>query len=281
MLSVVDFSKFYSRISKDALEDFWERYEDVSFLLNDEINENDYIVVKYVNYFNSEGRTISYEAVEQEIKNYISEDNYHSIKNCDNLWYCLEYFYSTNKKYNQTNVFSSLDYEWQDTYAVFVSKVKDKLLADGLSSSEATHQQLDEACQYVYDMYVGQTPMIRLGDDEGELVVHIDIPESKNVDDIKVSWEGEGYRAYINDWYEMDNVGDWSINGLEPATTLEDGKIYYARVRMQLVLPYYASVESKLPLVSIDGVIYEEVKTSVRGNDTVYADIWVIPGKDN
>lgn len=279
--SIVTFSGTYSHIKKETMEEFWERYEDVSFLLNDEINENDYIVVKYVNYFNSEGRTISYEVVEQEIKNYISEDNYHSIKNCDNLWYCLEYFYSTNKKYNQTNVFSSLDYEWQDTYAVFVSKVKDKLLVDGLSSSEATHQQLDEACQYVYDMYVGQTPMIRLGDDEGELVVHIDIPESKNVDDIKVSWEGEGYRAYINDWYEMDNVGDWSINGLEPATTLEDGKIYYACVRMQLVLPYYASEESKLPLVSIDGVICEDVKTSVRGNDTVYADIWVIPGKDN
>lgn len=279
--SIVTFSGDYSHIKKETMEEFWERYEDIRYLLNEEINESDYIAVKYVNYFNPEGRTISYEAVEQEIKNYIAEDNYHSIKNCDNLWYCLEYFYSTNKKYNQTNVFSSLDYEWQDTYAVFVSKVKDKLLVDGLSSSEATHQQLDEACQYVYDMYVGQTPMVRLGDDEGELVVHIDMPESKNADEIKVTWEGEGYRAYINDWYEMDNVGDWSINGLEPATSLEDGKIYYACVRMQLVLPYYASEESKLPLVSIDGVICEDVKTSVRGNDTVYADIWVIPGKDN
>ncbi len=281
IFSMVSFGSCYSDVKPQTVEKFWERYDDVSYLLNDEINEGDYIAVKYVNYFNPEGRTISYEAVEQEIKNYISEDNYHSIKNCDNLWYCLEYIYSTNRKYNQTNVFSSLGYEWQDTYTVFVSKVTEKLFIDGIASSEATHQQLDEACQYIYEVYTGQVPMVRLGDDEGEFVVHIDIPESKNVDDIKVSWEGEGYQAYINDWYEMDNVGDWSINGLEPATTLEDGKIYYARVRMQLTLPYYASEESKLPLVSIDGVICEDVDTSVRGKDTVYADIWVIPGKDN
>ncbi len=279
--SIVTFSGDYSHIKKETMEEFWERYEDVSYLLNDEINESDYIAVKYVNYFNPEGRTISYEAVEQEIKNYIAEDNYHSIKNCDNLWYCLEYIYSTNKKYNQTNVFSSLGYEWQDTYTAFVSNVTEKLFIDGIASSEATHQQLDEACQYIYDLYTGQTPMVCLGDDEGELVVHIDMPESKNVDDIKVTWEGEGYCAYINDWYEMDNVGDWSINGLEPATTLENGKIYYARVRMQLTLPYYALEEPEAPLVSIDGVTCEDIETYARGKDNVYADIWVIPGKDN
>lgn len=280
--SIVSFSGDYSHIKKETMEEFWERYDDVSYLLNDEINEGDYIAVKYVNYFNPEGRTISYEAVEQEIKNYISEDNYHSIKNCDNLWYCLEYIYSTNKKYNQTNnVFSSLESKWQDVYIQFVSKVKDKLFVDGIASSEATHQQLDEACQYIYDVYTDQTSMVRLGDDAGELVVHIDMPVSKNVDEIKVTSEGEGYCAYINDWYEMDNVGDWSINGLEPATILEDGKIYYARVRIKLALPYYASEESRLPLVSIDGVICEAVNTSARGKDSVYADIWVIPGKDN
>lgn len=281
---VAAFVSAYSYIKGETVEEYRERYVDTrSDLLYEEGEHSGYILVNYINYFNPEGREFDYDTLKQEIESFTDETKDFSLNGWDNLWYCLEYLHFPKESYGTANQFSSLGYGEKGAPYAFVIHVENKLNVDGIAPEEATREQLDEACQYIYDIYASQTPLVHLGDDEGELVVNIDIPESGNVEDIKISWEGEGYCVYTHDWYLVEAVGDdpYHANDREAATTLKDGQLYFLRVRMKLALPYYASEEQEEPLVRIEGVKCEDMKTSVFQYDTVTADIWVIPGQDN
>lgn len=284
VIEVVAFAQIHSKLKPMVMEDYRYRYKyskTQSELMDQEINHRDYIICKYVNYFNPEGRQIDYETLKQEMESYKHDEASFNLYGWDNLWYCLEYLHYPKESYGTENVFSTINYGQEQPYDAFVVCVENKLQLDGIEPSEANEEQLDEACQYVYDIYTSQTPMVCLGDDEGELVIHFDVPESGNVDDITISWDGEGYWAYANNWYKVANVGDSYTKGTEPAITLEDGNIYYVRVRMKLAMPYYADEETGAPLVSVDGVNCVKIKTSEHSKDTVTAEIWVIPGQDN
>jgi len=137
---------------------------------------------------------------------------------------------------------------------------------------------MDEACKYVYDLYINQVQPVIIGDDE-EISVNITIPKNGNVDEVTVTCDSDAYYGYIKEWYQVDVIGQEPEKDAESVDKLEDGKTYYAIVRMPFVLPYYAYDDANV-VTNISGVNSQKIDVKAY-NDIVTVDIWVIPGSEN
>ena len=266
------FAVGYSSTWKDKYEGFKREYakNDYGFI-DQEYEYEKYLRLQFVNYFNPEGKTFTYEELEKSIDNYNSgQGSWYT------LWYCSEfvglYGYDSETDIN----FSSYGYS-KGAHYNFANFACDKLRTAGIEPSEATHEQIDEACKYVYDVYVNQEPVEIIGEAEGDIVINMELPDDGDVNDVVLTGDGKRYGAYALSWYEVSSIGQGAAKGAEPATVFENGKVYAVTVNVALVLPYFCYEDAK---VEITGTKYEKMEVSSY-RDTVSITLWVIPGNDN
>lgn len=221
-------------------------------LADEEITYVDYIRLQYANYFSPEGEYFTIEEFEEAVKNYNSgEGSWYA------LWYVLdsrgcEMFYDYETDANG----------WQ-YYARCVTR---ELEAKGIDPEVATYEELDEACKYVYDVFVTQTEKTCIGDDEGEIVIHVELPESNNPDDVVLTYEGEGYYAVIDEWYKVDDKDEDILDRNDPAESFEEGCMYKALVYVYTKVSYsFINTSEKIyidyegaKLASDSGVDFDE-----------------------
>lgn len=274
---VAVFAHAYDYIYEASYKEFREYCSDEDYgFLQGELDYRDYVRLQFVNYFNQDGEHFTYDELKESIENYQSDSGSWYA-----LWYCNGYVDRTVEYINNNRFTFQINFNGYGYYDAphkgFLNFVTNQLQVNGISPSKATYEQLDEACEYVYETYINKTPPVVLGDDEGEIVVHITIPEDGNVEQVQVTWENEGYYAFVSDWYQVSEVGQGYSKDAEPVQVLEKGKLYYTKVYYNFALPY---VRSDIPAVQLDvigGQLVNEGNLGVKEP----IDIWVIPGSTN
>lgn len=265
------FAVNYRKTWDDNYETFRAVYadKDYGFIGEEEEYEN-YLRLQYVNYFNPEGKTFTYEELKKSIDNYNSKEG-----SWYTLWYCCECMGENENDSAIDASFSS--YGYGNNSRNFMNFVNRKLKSSGIRPSEATFEQIDEACKYIYDVYVNQTPMEIIGDIKGDIVIDVAIPEDGDVNGVVVTGDGKRYGGNIPSWYEVSSIGQKSVSGADQATVLEAGKVYVATINVSLALPYFCHEDAK---VDITGIDYEKVEVSSY-RDAISIAIWIIPGNNN
>lgn len=271
----VMFSAKYTDLYDTAYQEYKEHYinNDCAFL-DGEFDYQDYILLQYVNYYNEDGKQFTIEELEEAINNF--NDNSGSWYT---LWYCIECIDNIDQRYTAlSNQINYTDYgRSEEPHYGFYNHVKYKLRMDGILPWEASYEELEEACKYVYETHVNQVPRIELGDEEGEIIIGVNIPDSGNVDEVEMTWETEGYYAFTSDWYEVSEVGVANSKDAEPVQVLEEGKIYYTSIYYHFVIPYVGS-DSQIVQLNVSG---GTLLNSDDLNDEDPIDIWVMPGNAN
>lgn len=265
------FVHIYIFIHNESYREYKKDYELNSYsFLGGEPDYKDYVRLQFVNYFNQDGEHFTYEELVESIGNFNNDSGSWYA-----LWYCINFVNDSSRpSYNAMNF---RDYGYDDApYKGYLNFVQNQLRVDGISPNEATYEELDAACKQVYEVYTQKTPVVVLGDDDGEIVIHINIPESGDTDAVEVTWENQGYYANVTDWYEVSAVGEGYSQGAEPVEELEDGKIYYTNVYYNFALPYIGSDMQSVQLDVEGGQLLND-KLSYREP----IDIWVTPGSAN
>lgn len=224
MLSV-NFLEKYKDLWNDteykAISSMW-RYD--SDELVDEITYEDYIKLQYANYYNPEGEYFTIEEFEEAVNNY---------NNDKGSWYALWYVLDSRG----CEMF--YDYDMDDNgWNCYVKYVTRELEAKGIDPETATYEELDEACKYVYDVFAAQTEKTCIGDDEGEIVIHVELPENNNPNDVVLTYKGEGYYAVINEWYKVDDKDESVLGRDDPVENFEEGCMYKALVYVYTRVSY-------------------------------------------
>ncbi|MBQ9936583.1 MAG: hypothetical protein IJO70_12110 [Lachnospiraceae bacterium] len=265
------FIHIYNSINNESYREYKKDYELNSYaFLGGEPDYKDYVRLQFVNYFNQDGEHFTYEELEESIDNF-----YNDSGSWYALWYCISFVDDSRRpRYNAMNFRA---YGYNDApHKGYLNFVQNQLIADGINPAETTHEELDAACKQVYEVYTQKTPVIVLGDDDGEIVIHINIPESGDVDEVEVTWENQGYYAYVTYWYEVSAVGQGQSKDAEPVEVLEEGKIYYTNVYYNFAIPY---VSSDMPTVQLDVTGGKLLNDKLSYREPV--DIWVTPGSTN
>lgn len=273
LVAVAAFVVFSNNQWDKSYDSYKTRYwEDDYQLMDEKYVDKRYFYVQFVNLFNTDGKNFTLEELNKSIENFESDKG-----SWYTLWYFNEYLYDLENSEGMDVCFSSYGYSKRHN-TNFANLAIDKLNRDGIELKDATTAQMDEACKYVYDLYINQTPSVIIGDDE-EISVNITIPENGNVEEVTVICDSDAYYGYIKEWYQVDVIGQEPEKDAESVDKLEDGKTYYAIVRMPFVLPYYAYEDANV-VTNINGVKSQKVDVKAY-IDLVTIDIWVIPGSEN
>lgn len=240
-----------------------------SKLVDDEITYEDYVRLQYANYFNPEGKHFSIEEFEQAVKNYNSGEG---------SWYALWYVWDSR------GCVTFYDYDFEDSYWDFYIKyVTRELEVIGIAPEAATYQELDTACKTVYDVYASQVVKTYLGDEESEIVINIEVPESGKAEDVKISCQSEGYYAVVDEWYKVADKGEKTSDRDDAAEILEKGCIYKASIQIYTRIGYsfipmndsnYIKVEYNGATTVHDNGINNGIKFD--GADYIYDQIYIV-----
>ncbi len=251
----------------EQYEKYCEGYEDEIWgLLDNDEHTLQYTRLQFVNYFNPDGKSFTYEELEESIDNF--EDRTGSWYT---LWYCIEYL---NDEYSwELNQVSFGDYDYSSNpikgYWVYVCRY---LVLKDVDVYAASDEQLDEVCLYVYECITNQVPIELIGEDGEELVFEITIPSSGSTDDVSVHVDSDKYYPLTMLWYEASYAGD-EARASEPVDEIKEGNMYKVRLESYCGMPYAFSKEAK---VIVNGVDYELLEVEVEyDNLTVY--LWLIP----
>ncbi|MBE5954484.1 MAG: hypothetical protein E7257_10115 [Lachnospiraceae bacterium] len=265
------FVHIYIFIHNESYREYKKDYELNSYsFLGAEPDYKDYVRLQFVNYFNQDGEHFSYEELEESIDNFNSDSG-----SWYTLWYCISFVNDSRRP--SYNIMNFRDYGYGDApHKGYLNFVQNQLRADGINPNEATHEELDAACKQVYEVYTGKAPVVVLGDQDGEIVIHINIPENGDVDEVEVTWENQGYYVNVTNWYEVSAVGQGQSKDAEPVEVLEEGKIYYTNVYYNFAIPY---VSSDMPTVQLDVTGGKLLNDKLSYREPV--DIWVAPGNAN
>ena len=195
-----------------------------SELVDEEITYEDYVKLQYANYFNPEGKHFSIEEFEQAVKNYHSGEG---------SWYALWYVWDSR------GCVAFYDYDEEDFYwDSYIKYVTRELEVMDIKPEDATYQELETACKTVYDVYASQIVETTLGDEDGEIVINVEVPESGKVEDVKISSQSEGYYAVVGDWYKVADKDEKIFDREDAAEVLEKGCMYVAPIKIYTRIGY-------------------------------------------
>lgn len=247
------FAEKYQRVWNKTYNAICEHMETWGDGLSDEeITYVDYIKLQHANYFHPEGKTFTVEEFEDAVRNYNSGEG---------SWYVLWYVWDS-RTYSS---FWEYDYEENIGWHAYVKFVVRELEAKGIEPKIATYEEMDVACQYVYEVQQSQVERTIIGDEKGEIVINIEIPESNNPEDIIFTYEGEGYYAVIDEWYEVEDE-DEKIYGREDiVTTFEPGCVYKARVNIYPRISYLYAND------------YDDIYVEYTGVGVITDDEYIMP----
>lgn len=213
--------KVWNKTYNAICEQMEERGDGIS---DEEITYEDYMKLQYANLFNPKGEYFTIEEFEQAIENYHSGEG---------SWYALWYVWDSRSCANFWE-YDYHDYIWH----AYVKYVVRELEAKGIEPETATYEEIDVACRYVYEVQQSQVERTIIGEEKGEIVINLEIPENNNPEDIILTYAGEGYYAVINDWYEVEDENE-KIHGREDAvTSFEPGCMYKARISIYPRISY-------------------------------------------
>ncbi len=271
LLVVISFSKTYSSVYKDVYQEYKQSYANLRYSLDSEdYDKQNYVRLTFINYFNPDGENITLEELKESVENYNNDSG-----SWYELWYCMNYL--KDIRYLYTGDINFSDYGWsEDPDKAYLNYVILQLKANGIPSlSSASYEEIDVACEQVYEVYANQYPIVWLGDEEGEVVLNLDMANSNNIEDWTISGKDNNCLVEIGKCYEVKSVGDTEI-GKTSVTQLEDGKIYHLTLYMDIPIPYKTVEE---PQVEINGIEYEDIQI-VGKSDYIRVTLWIITGND-
>lgn len=244
-----------------AIEIFRDSYDDS---IKDSISS--YIGLWYVNLFNDRGRTYTIEELDEAFydreisgdKSYYRRENWPVIGEINSDLEAIEKSYDLS---------SYAYFEEENDYMIFCRLVSHRLSCLGqknLSMGEITnHDEIEAACQYVYDLITSGKPMEELGTAGEEIKINFS-------QDIKAGTKGfyametdyENTYANVIRWEKVAFVG--SDNGIEryyshtdsSDFTFEDGCVYKAVIEVCPEVTYYFNEDMKALIKDLDGDSY-------------------------
>lgn len=248
---------------KDKFEYFVEYWEDklrYSFgsLENMSENNNLYIKVWFVNHFNDEGEEYKQEELAEAAQNF-------QTRNGDS-WYRLQQFCDSYWVIDREHSFDKYDFE--EYYSatdgdggIFLACVGRRLKNTGIEFEEAGKEDIDTACQYVYDIFNADEELKTITDVSFALAEPV--PGEKPEYDVTLALDN-GYAARIYKWARVSYVG--SANPIESLTpendkTFEDNSVYMAEVEVTHDVDYV--IDEHNVNVELPGVNYKS--DDVRG----------------
>lgn len=268
VVAIIIFSNMYKWIYDKSYQEYKEYYTKHSYSLLSEGNEKEnYIRIKFVNYFNIDGVNITFDGFTESVNN-IKDDSGSWYE----LWYCRNFLEEI--KYTGLGDINFSSYGWEEKPDVaYLWYVKTQLSINGVSGlASASYEEIDEACQQVYEIYANQYPIEFMGDEAGEVVLNIDTADSNNIEDWSISNNDNRYYGSIGTCRETSNLGDTGY-GNDSVTELKNGKMYALSLCAYLPLPYMSADE---PQVTINGIDYKDIRIS-DGKDSIDITIWIIP----
>ncbi len=248
---------------------------------NDELIELDnysYIYLQFVNMFNTEGKKYTLDELEAAIEDYENGGDQWYV-----LWDVCDMHQETDGYGSEIGRYELHAYVGFDDFGVdksdkrlsFGLLVREELSRRGIKTEHATHEEIDEVCQYVYDLYHSGQPMTIIGDEPGEVKVTVEAADSMHEDDVKCTSEGEGYYASIGLWYEAPNVDDYIYYSYDDhVEQLESGKIYKTTIDLYGYMNYWMDEDMKIEVEGVNCSILK-VQPSIYGGYHKEVDVWI------
>ncbi|MBE5944254.1 MAG: hypothetical protein E7258_04980 [Lachnospiraceae bacterium] len=242
---------------------FWETNGIINLHRDGSIMEDEdaYIGIKYVNLYNERGRIYTPEEMDEAIynlKEYGGNDHY-----CGDSWYAIVEFNADVEAIEEKNDFSQYSYKDEvdpdyDIYRWLVQRRLDMLGQRGFLSDGFDQEEVDAACEYVYDMLKEGKPIEELGASGEEITITF-------TEDIKAGTKGfynvdvdyEKTYANISGWSRVAYGGsDVSIEAYQPYRdsdfTFEEGCVYRAKINIYPELTYCFNKDMKIEVKGID-----------------------------
>lgn len=261
---------YYAEGLRDNWDEQYEKYceayeNEVWGLLRNDEHTLQYTRLQFVNHFNPDGKSFTYEELEESITNFKA-----GTGSWYTLWYCIEYLNNEFSWVSDQVSFGDYDYSSNPIKGYWVYVCRYLVLKD-VDVYAASDEQLDEACLYVYECITNQVPIELIGEDGEELVFEITIPSGGSTDDVSVRVDSDKYYPSTMLWFEAAYAGDEARDS-EPVDEIKEGTLYKVRLESYCGMPYAFSKDAK---VIVNGVDYEMFEVEVEyDNLTVY--LWLI-----
>lgn len=266
-----NFTNYCNHIARDAgFADYNGDY--------DELDNYSYIYLQYVNMFNVKGKSYTLDELEAAIEDYENGgDQWYVLWDvCDMHWETYGYGSGTGRYELYAYVgFEDFGVDKGDKRLSFGLLVREELSRRGIKTEQATHEEIDEVCQYVYDLYHSGQPMTIIGDEPGEVKVTVEVADSMLEDDVECTSEGDGYYASIGLWYEAPDVDEYYYYSYDDhVDELESGKIYKTTIDLYGYMNYWMAGDIKLEVEGVNCTILK-VQPSIYGGYHKEVDVWI------
>ncbi len=253
-------------------------------------DEYSYVAMQYVNLYNERGRIYTPEEIDEAIYNlveYGGNDHYSG-----DSWYVLVEFMDDIEALEEKNDFSHYSYKDEvspdyDIYRWLVHRRLDMLGQRGLLRDDFVPEEVEAACEYVYDMLKEGKPIEELGAPGDEIKITF-------TEDIKAGTKGfynvgvdcEKTYANISKWSKVAYGG--SDVGMEAYTpfrnsdfTFEAGCVYKAEINIYPEITYCFNEDVKIVVEGIDySSIEYEYNEEYAAGPYYTATLWFTIGDD-
>lgn len=253
-------------------------------------DEYSYVAMQYVNLYNERGRIYTPEEIDEAIYNlveYGGNDHYSG-----DSWYVLVEFMDDIEALEEKNDFSQYSYKDEvspdyDIYRWLVHRRLDMLGQRGLLRDDFVPEEVEAACEYVYDMLKEGKPIEELGASGDEITITF-------TEDIKAGTKGfynvgvdcEKTYANISKWSKVAYGG--SDVGMEAYTpfrnsefTFEAGCVYKAEINIYPEITYCFNEDMKIVVEGIDySSIEYEYNEEYAAGPYYTATLWFTIGDD-
>lgn len=253
-------------------------------------DEYSYVAMQYVNLYNERGRIYTPEEIDEAINNLVEYGGNGHYSG--DSWYVLVEFMDDIETLEGKNDFSQYSYKDEvspdyDIYRWLVHRRLDMLGQRGLLRDDFVPEEVEAACEYVYDMLKEGKPIEELGAPGDEIKITF-------TEDIKAGTKGfynvgvdcEKTYANISKWSKVAYGG--SDVGMEAYTpfrnsefTFEAGCVYKAEINIYPEITYCFNEDMKIVVEGIDySSIEYEYNEEYAAGPYYTATLWFTIGDD-
>lgn len=224
-----------------------------------------YVRVWFVNHYNNDGEVYDMEEIAEATENLMAENG--------KSWYRLQQFYLSYKAICEEHKFDKYvaDYEKNNAGIIFTDSVEKRLRVLGIDIKEASKEEIDTACEYVYNIFAADEEVKTIEEVSFSLVEPV--PEEKPEFDVEVEPDC-GYGAEVRSWERVSHVGAKNpIECLSEDMAFEYDSVYLA------VVDVFHDVDSvikdvNIELSDVEYASYEVMSGYEEGDIHVY--IWFV-----
>ncbi len=242
---------------------FWKTDGAINIHTDSTIMENasSYIGLKYVSLYNDRGRVYTPEEMDEAIynlKEYGGNDHY-----CGDSWYAIVEFNADVEAIEEKNDFSQYSYSDDvypdyDIYRWLVNRRLEMLGQRGYLSNNFVPEEIDVACEYVYDMLKEGKPIEEIGAPGEKITLTF-------TEDIKAGTKGF-YNIDVDYDKAYANISSWSRVAYEGSNqgieghslqrdsdfTFEEGCVYRAKINVYPEITYRFNEDMKIEVEGVD-----------------------------